>query len=579
MNDSKVPYSPESGIELWEEGTWYLHILAKKEGKTDSDIATGCFVVERGSVEDKFGFTKESETIYLGETAIYKPSLKGYDLDYSYVEYTVDKPEVLQVMYVDREAPKFIVLGPGTATITADLNSFVYKDATSSMTVTVTTKPETTTFDFTKLSEDGKTVYTMTPTTDNNYYIEKQPESINRYSFQDYDGKVTIETIKGEGNGSRLWESTSGNYTWRVYNKVQMRISAPSNYRITDIKFSGSGLNKLSVEEAYGTINNGVFTSSDDINNSILFTLTGTLEAKTIEVNYVPSSDERYTNTLSFDKGSYEIYPDEEFPNAKFEKDSDVEIHYLLDGKEYTPGEKLSIGSYCLEAYTEMTERYYASYASAFVTILEIPAITKLNLHYTTYPNNSSPYYRAYITADVIDGVAEFTDVIFGNNIIKNPVVDGVITQLHCGEAYFSANPDNDSAIESFETPYEFAKYYYLYTPLAGDKTLVGQNDDLVDVKLNAPGTISGNLAEYGIFDSFALPGQKTYNITVSDLNTSKPKVLFHYVGEATGVDNVSAANNGAVEYFNLHGVRVDEPTNGIFIRRQGDKTSKVYIR
>lgn len=579
MNDSKVPYSPESGIELWEEGTWYLHILAKKEGKTDSDIATGCFVVERGSVEDKFGFTKESETIYLGETAIYKPSLKGYDLDYSYVEYTVDKPEVLQVMYVDREAPKFIVLGPGTATITADLNSFVYKDATSSMTVTVTTKPETTTFDFTKLSEDGKTVYTMTPTTDNNYYIEKQPESINRYSFQDYDGKVTIETIKGEGNGSRLWESTNGKYTWRVYNNVQMRISAPSNYRITDIKFSGSGLNKLSVEEAYGTINNGVFTSSDDINNSILFTLTGTLEAKTIEVNYVPSSDERYTNTLSFDKGSYEIYPDEEFPNAKFEKDSDVEIHYLLDGKEYTPGEKLSIGSYCLEAYTEMTERYYASYASAFVTILEIPAITKLNLHYTTYPNNSSPYYRAYITADVIDGVAEFTDVIFGNNIIKNPVVDGVTTQLHCGEAYFSANPDNDSAIESFETPYEFAKYYYLYTPLAGDKTLVGQNDDLVDVKLNAPGTISGNLAEYGIFDSFALPGQKTYNITVSDLNTSKPKVLFHYVGEATGVDNVSAANNGAVEYFNLHGVRVDEPTNGIFIRRQGDKTSKVYIR
>lgn len=584
MNGYISEYNPEYGLFLSAEGTWYLHIFAKKEGMTDSDIASGCFVIERGSVEDKFGFTKESETIYLGETAIYEPSLKGYNLDNTIVKYTVDNSEVLQPMYVKRgEAPKFIVLGPGTTTITANLSSSVYCDATSSMTVTVTPKPETTTFDFTKLSEDGKTVYTMTPTTDSNYYIEKQPESIGGYSFQDSEGKVTIETIKGEGNGSRLWGSTDGKYTWRVYKDVQIRISAPVNYRITDIIFTGTGsTTKLSVEEGYGTIQNGVFSTGNNINYSVVFTLTGTLEAKTIEVNYVSMSDNRYTRTLSFDKYYYEIYTDEEMPVVKFEEDSDVEIHYLLKGKEYTPGDELSPAFMAqLEAYTEMTESYYASYASTTVNILEIPAITKLNLHYTTYPNNNSPHYKTYITAEVLDGVAEFTNVNFGNNIIVNPEVDGVTTQLHCGEAYFSAaHPDNEQwTIDSIETPEEFAKIYCLYTPLAGDKTLVGQNDDLADVKINTPGSINADFSMYGIFDSFALPGQKEYNITVSDLNTSKPKVLFHYVGEATGVDNVSASNNGVVEYFNLHGVRVDEPTNGIFIRRQGDKTSKVYIR
>lgn len=579
MSGAINEFNPQYGIGLPEEGTWYLHIWATKEGKTDSDILTGCFVIER--CEADFAFAKESETIQFGETTIYQPSMKGYDLD-GMVEYTVDKPEVLQVMSLKYgEAPRFIVLRPGTATITANLTSEAYFDATSTMTVTVTPEHKTTTFDFTKLSEDGETVYTMTPTTDGNYYIENQPESLNGYSFQDYDGKVTIETIKGDGSGSRLWCSTNGNYTWRVYKDVSIKITAPENCRIIDIKFTGTGsTSKLSVDKAYGTFSNGVFSSGDNINNYVEFTLTGTLEAKTIEVKYYSTSDNRYTNALSFDKTSYTIYADEELPVAKFENESELKIHYLFNGEAYTPGDKLKKSGF-LEAYTELTETYYTSYASTYVSILEIPAITKLNLHYTQYPNNSSPYYKTYITADVVDGVAEFNNVVVGNNAIVNPEVDGVTIQLSCAEAYFSApTPGNEEkAIEEFPTSADFAKSYYLYTPLAGDKTLVGQNDDLAAVKINGPGTIPDELALYGMFDCFAVPGDKAYNITVSGLNTSKPKVLFHYVGEVTGVDNVSAADNGVVEYFNLQGVRVDEPANGIFIRRQGDKTSKVYIR
>ena len=41
----------------------------------------------------------------------------------------------------------------------------------------------------------------------------------------------------------------------------------------------------------------------------------------------------------------------------------------------------------------------------------------------------------------------------------------------------------------------------------------------------------------------------------------------------------VEAENDAPVEYFNLQGVRVENPVNGLFIRRQGNNVSKVVIR
>ena len=48
-------------------------------------------------------------------------------------------------------------------------------------------------------------------------------------------------------------------------------------------------------------------------------------------------------------------------------------------------------------------------------------------------------------------------------------------------------------------------------------------------------------------------------------------------VPDNTGATNLVIDNNDcAVEYYNLQGVRVSNPENGIFIRRQGNKTIKV---
>lgn len=76
----------------------------------------------------------------------------------------------------------------------------------------------------------------------------------------------------------------------------------------------------------------------------------------------------------------------------------------------------------------------------------------------------------------------------------------------------------------------------------------------------------------------FDMPDASTANIN---------EVHVFYYGDApqggdTGVDGIVADRideNAPVEYYNLQGVRVANPQGGIFIRRQGAKADKVYIK
>ncbi len=51
-------------------------------------------------------------------------------------------------------------------------------------------------------------------------------------------------------------------------------------------------------------------------------------------------------------------------------------------------------------------------------------------------------------------------------------------------------------------------------------------------------------------------------------------------ITKTNGISNITVDNSNApVEYYNLQGIRVENPANGIFIRRQGTLTSKVFVR
>ena len=50
-------------------------------------------------------------------------------------------------------------------------------------------------------------------------------------------------------------------------------------------------------------------------------------------------------------------------------------------------------------------------------------------------------------------------------------------------------------------------------------------------------------------------------------------------VSATSGIAGVEADANAPVEYYNLQGVRVAEPANGLYIRRQGNTAAKVLVK
>ncbi len=47
-----------------------------------------------------------------------------------------------------------------------------------------------------------------------------------------------------------------------------------------------------------------------------------------------------------------------------------------------------------------------------------------------------------------------------------------------------------------------------------------------------------------------------------------------------SGIEDITVADtNAPVEYYNLQGVRVENPANGLYIKRQGKTATKVFVK
>ena len=105
--------------------------------------------------------------------------------------------------------------------------------------------------------------------------------------------------------------------------------------------------------------------------------------------------------------------------------------------------------------------------------------------------------------------------------------------------------------------------------------------------------TVSGNsisqdgntFALYNRFNDVTFPTDgKTYDVTGVRTsfkgNDQLQPIRFELsAGDPSGIVDIEAEGNGEVEYFNLQGVRVAEPANGLYLRRSGNRVEKVVVR
>lgn len=72
-----------------------------------------------------------------------------------------------------------------------------------------------------------------------------------------------------------------------------------------------------------------------------------------------------------------------------------------------------------------------------------------------------------------------------------------------------------------------------------------------------------------------------TYDITgiIGVFNSTVQLQPISFVKSNSGVSEIVASENAPAEYFNLQGIRVDNPEGGVFIRRQGNTATKVLVK
>ena len=118
---------------------------------------------------------------------------------------------------------------------------------------------------------------------------------------------------------------------------------------------------------------------------------------------------------------------------------------------------------------------------------------------------------------------------------------------------------ENEVAEVSFELAEGVEVYYNLTETVAPEKAAA--EDGLEYTKYTEPIMISK-------------ASTLTYYSVVNGVESEK--ATFTVTGGTTAITEINADANAPVEYFNLQGIRVANPENGVFVRRQGNTVTKV---
>ncbi|MBQ2046257.1 MAG: hypothetical protein II260_03620, partial [Muribaculaceae bacterium] len=148
-----------------------------------------------------------------------------------------------------------------------------------------------------------------------------------------------------------------------------------------------------------------------------------------------------------------------------------------------------------------------------------------------------------------------------------------------------------NASVEGFDWFKLYDKSYFIM-PVTTDGTTGtrGSNFAIFDEEGNAVAVwTEGQKAGLGAcMGSFIVVPNNEYSVYIYHFvpGTVAEKLCFAVEpqgGEVDGVENIVVEEmedvEAPVEYYNLQGVKVAEPSNGIFIKRQGKKVSKVYVK
>lgn len=426
------------------------------------------------------------------------------------------------------------------------------------------------TFDFTTNQYDC----TIADSNNGNYY-EPDGKTIS-------DGPITITLNKLTGSGCRFWKS-GDNITFRVNKNSGITISI-SEGTITNLAITGSNFKNLS-GEGY---TDGKWTGSS---NSIALKNTGsTVQIKTLTVTYEGGVvDTRKDAGLEFSATTATAILGQEFTAPTLSKETNANVVYSSDKEEVATVDAatgsvtiVGLGTARITATAEENAEFKAGSASYLLTVKEgAPANA---IYYSelgedfTFDNPEEIAVWSVDTRYGLKGSAFKNGVVAAVAVACSPVVD--LTNAKSAVLNFK-NALNQYKINNAMIPVEDfvgKKYAEILVREEGaaDWTSLGEP--------TAPEAFSWNFYANAPIELGAYIGKKIqigfrYMSTEEIAGTWEIQHIAIIGQIEAGVTDIVVDENAPVEFFNLQGVRVANPENGLYIRKQGNKVSKVIVK
>ena len=427
-------------------------------------------------------------------------------------------------------------------------------------------------FDFTTADSNGQ-VYGYTPITDgSDTYADGSTIK---------DGAVTITMNKLNGTGCRFWKASAG-ITFRVNGKSGITIAVQGG-NITEIAFTGSKLNALT----YGTDKTALSGSSSatwtgnaasvDFASTVLDSKgkNQTVQIKTLTVTYTPAGTQKQVAELSFPEKAYTVAIDKNFDNPALTCNSDGAVTYSSsDQKVATIDESTGeitlegVGTTTITAKSAETATYYEGKAQYTLTVTG-----KMVTARKAVAMEAGKYFLMRGEQVATPFAA---DKGYGYLVVENCTVDGSdVTAPESNLFDFAKEGDNYTIKDCY------GRYLYLddsHMSFNASETATGNYLWNVTIDEQGNGTIT-NVGRPTITVAWS---EKYSNFSVAENPTADLMPTMYIYGGSSSIDNINSdsvdAEEGTAVYYNLQGARVENPSNGVYIRVINNKAEKVIL-